>query len=55
MNNKKHNKKYATDYYKGEKRKRELENHIKRTSRVARYRATVTRYQIHAVELLEEK
>lgn len=52
---KKSHKKYATDYYNGEKRKRELQNHIKRTSRVARYRATITKYQIQAVELLEEK
>lgn len=52
---KKTHKKYADDYYKEKKREREIENHIKRTSRVARYRATITTYQIQAVEILKNR
>lgn len=55
MTKKTHNKKYATDHYNAEKRRRELEWHIKRTSRVARCRATITTYQINAAEILKEK
>lgn len=52
---KKSHKKYADDYYKEIKREREIENHIKRTSRVARCRATITTYQIQAIEILKNR
>ena len=52
---KKSHQKYADDHYKEQKRKKEIENHIKRTSRVARYRATITKYQIQAIEILKDR
>jgi len=52
---KKSHQKYADDHYKEQKRKKEIENHIKRTSRVARYKATITKYQITAIEILQSR
>ena len=52
---KKSHKTYAVDHYKHEKRQKELDSHIKRHSRIARYRATITKYQIEAIEILESR
>lgn len=52
---KKSHKTYAESHYKDEKRKRELASYIKRHARIARYRATITKYQIDAIEILETR
>lgn len=52
---KKSHDKYAKDHYDWEKRKREHDSHIKRVSRIARCRATITTPQIKAYNILIEK
>lgn len=54
-NSPKTSKKYAKDYYDLKKRKREHDSHIKRVSRMARYRATITTPQRKAYDILIEK